>query len=167
MTLCFVSRVERSKGLDTLKEVSTVLSECRLDRYVKIDFYGQKTDTYFDEHFNTKGMYEYKGVLQPNEVIPTLMKYDALIFPSHYDGEGCPGILVEALSASLPIIASDWKYNGEFVTNFDNGFLCDTFNPNEYVEAIEVLLLNKVLRERMAKRAYEKSREFSVSKARS
>lgn len=109
------------------------MSNIGLDRYVKIDFYGQKTDT-----------------LQPKDVIPTLKQYDALIFPSHYDGEGCPGILVEALSASLPIIASDWKYNNEFVTNGDNGFLCSTFDPNEYVEAIKVLLLNKTILKRMS-----------------
>ena len=146
--------------------MSTLMSNIGINRYVKIDFYGQKTDTYFDEYLNDIGMYQYKGVLQPNDVIPTLKQYDALIFPSHYDGEGCPGILVEALSASLPIIASDWKYNNEFVTNGDNGFLCSTFDPNEYVEAIKVLLLNKTILKRMAENAYEKSGEFSVGKAR-
>lgn len=70
------------------------MSNVGLDRYVKIDFYGQKTDTYFDEYLKGIEMYQYKGVLHPNG----------------------PGILVEALSASLPIIASDWKYNNEFVT---------------------------------------------------
>lgn len=145
--------------------MSMLLSEDGLDKYVKIDFYGQKTDTYFDEYLNDIEIYQYKGVLQPNEVIPTLKKYDAHIFPSHYEGEGCPGILVEALSVSLPIIASDWKYNNEFVTNGDSGFLCDPFNANEYIEAIKVLLLNKTLLERMAENAYEKSAEFSVSKA--
>ena len=90
----------------------------------------------------------------------------ALVFPSHYDGEGCPGILVEALSASLPIIASDWKYNSEFVVNGDNGFLCDAFLPSAYIDAIKVLLTNKTLRRRMAMRSYERSRDFSASQAR-
>lgn len=89
-------------------------------------------------------MYQYKGVLQPNDVIHTLKQYDALIFPSHYDG----------------------KYNNELVTNGDNGFLCSTFDPNEYVEAIKVLLLNKTILKRMAEKSYEKSGEFSVGKAR-
>lgn len=164
--LCYVSRVEKSKGLDTLKKMSMLLTAVGLDRYVNIDFYGQKTDSYFDEQLNEIGFYHYKGVLQPNEVIPTLKRYDALIFPSHYEGEGCPGILVEALSASLPIIASDWKYNSEFISNGDNGFLCAPFNPNDYIEAIKVLLFNKTLSERMANNAYERSGEFSVDKAR-
>lgn len=143
-----------------------LLSENGLDKYVKIDFYGQKTDTYFDEYLNDIEIYQYKGVLQPNEVIPILKKYDALTFPSHYEGEGRPGILVEALSASLPIIASDWKYNNEFVTNDDNGFLCNPFNANEYIKAIKVLLLNKTLRKSMAEQSYIRSEEFSASNAR-
>lgn len=166
ITLCYVSRVEKSKGLDTLKKMSMILSEDGLDKYIKVDFYGQKTDTYFAEYLNDIEIYQYKGVLQPNEVIPTLKKYDALIFPTHYEGEGCPGILVEALSASLPIIASDWKYNNEFVTNGDNGFLCDPFNANEYIEAIKVLLSNRTLRKRMAEQSYIRSEEFSASNAR-
>ena len=152
--------------MDTLKEVSKILSKYGLDKFVNIDFYGQKTDTYFDEYLNDIEIYQYKGVLQPNEVIPTLKRYDALIFPSHYEGEGCPGILVEALLASLPIIASDWKYNNEFVTNGDNGFLCNPFNANEYIEAIKVLLLNKTLRKSMAEQSYIRSEEFSASNAR-
>ena len=58
-----------------------LLTAVGLDRYVNIDFYGQKTDSYFDEQLNEIGFYHYKGVLQPNEVIPTLKRYDALIFP--------------------------------------------------------------------------------------
>lgn len=148
-----------------MKEVSKILSKYGLDKFINIDFYGQKTDTYFDTHLNAIDIYKYKGVLQPKDVIPTLKRYDALIFPSHYIGEGCPGILVEALSASLPIIASDWKYNNEFVTNGDNGFLCETYNPNSYVEAIKVLLLNKTIRERMAERADKRSGDFSANRA--
>ena len=69
-------------------------------------------------------------------------------------------------NASLPIIASDWKYNNEFVTNGDNGFLCNPFNANEYIEAIKVLLLNKTLRKSMAEQSYIRSEEFSASNAR-
>lgn len=165
LRICYVSRVEQSKGLDTLKDVAALLCKEGLGNSVKIDFYGQKTDAYFDGNLSTVAMYEYKGVLQPDEVIPTLNRYNALVFPTHYEGEGCPGILVEALSASLPIIASDWKYNKEFVEDCDNGFICDTFNPKAYIEAIKVLLSNETLRMRMAERSYEKSRDFSVDKA--
>lgn len=165
LNLCFVSRVQRTKGLDTLAKMSDILYKKKLYNLLKIDFYGQKTDDYFDTHLKSISMYEYKGVLQPNEVISTLQKYDALIFPTHYDGEGCPGILVEALSSALPIIASDWKYNSEFVKDGVNGFLCDTFDVNAYIMAI-ISISDPVLRNQMKKHSYMMSEKFSVSTAR-
>ena len=164
LRICFVSRVEQSKGLDTLMKVAQRLSALQLENYVSIDFYGQKKDDFFDVNLTNIEMFSYKGVLQPNEVIPTLLKYDALIFPTHYDGEGCPGILVEALSAALPIIASDWKYNSEFVKDGVNGFLCDTFDAEAYIKAI-FALTDPVLRTKMSKQSYIKSKDFAINTA--
>ena len=137
----------------------------KLEGKICIDFYGQKKDDYFDVNLANSKVYAYGGVLQPNEVIPTLRKYDALIFPTHYEGEGCPGILVEALSAALPIIASDWKYNSEFVKDGINGFLCETFDVEAYVKAF-LVLADPVLRTQMSKQSYMLSKDFAVNSAR-
>ncbi|MGM9795787.1 MAG: glycosyltransferase family 4 protein [Candidatus Aphodosoma sp.] len=165
LSICFVSRVEQSKGLDTLLKVAHRLSEMQLDGKVCVDFYGQKTDGYFDKNLSNIEIFTYKGVLQPNEVIPTLHEYDALIFPTHYDGEGCPGILVEALSAALPIIASDWKYNSEFVKDGVNGFLCDTFDVDAYINAI-LSISDPILKSQMKKHSYMMSEKFADTTAR-
>lgn len=165
MHIAFVSRVEQSKGLDTLVEISKLLELKGLSDRIVFDFYGPKKDSYFDSFLAMNEMFEYKGVLRPDEVIDTLKMYDALIFPSHYEGEGCPGILVEALSVGLPIIASDWKFNGEFVEERVTGFLCKTFDANAYVEAISLLLNDVDLRYKMSKHAYEKSFFFSIDNA--
>lgn len=164
LRICFISRVEQSKGLDTLLKVAHRIYDLQLDDKVCMDFYGQKKDNYYDANLANVEMFTYKGVLQPNEVISTLQKYDALIFPTHYEGEGCPGILVEALSAGLPIIASDWKFNSEFVQDGVNGFLCDTFDAEAYVKAI-LSLADPVLRRQMRKHAYLKSGKFAVTTA--
>lgn len=166
LKICFVSRVEQSKGLDTLVLVAQELVNMGLESYVRIDFYGQKKDNYFDEHLEQIPMFNYLGVLQPEDVVSTLQQYDALIFPSHYEGEGCPGILVEALSAALPIIASDWKYNSEFVRHAVNGFLCETNSPESYLEAIIILLNHPELIRQMSKNAYHYSQIYSFSHAR-
>lgn len=166
LKICFISRIELSKGLDTLVDIAKLLKKEKINEKVTIDFYGQKTDTYFDIHMSEEEIFNYRGVLQPHEVIPTLRQYDALIFPSHYEGEGCPGILVEALSAGLPIIASDWKYNDEFVANGINGFLCDTYNASEYISAIRTLLDDSILQKSMAEQSYLRSEDFCVDYAR-
>ena len=51
------------------------------------------------------------------------------------------------------------------VQNGLNGFLCETFNPKAYVDAI-IQLCNEPLRQRMSKSAYAKSEIFSANKAR-
>lgn len=165
LRICFVSRVEQSKGLDTILKLAHRLSALQLDGKVCIDFYGQKNDNYFDDHLSNIEMFTYKGVLQPSEVIPALHKYDALIFPTHYEGEGCPGILVEALSAALPIVASNWKYNNEFVSDGVNGFLCKTFDIEAYIKAI-LSLSDPVLRTQMSRHSYMTSKEYDIITAR-
>jgi glycosyltransferase involved in cell wall biosynthesis len=165
LKLVFVSRVDQTKGLDTLLHVADILRNKYQVPFVSIDFYGQKKDEYFDKYLQNIPFYSYMGELRPEQVIATLGKYDGLIFPTHYDGEGCPGILIEALAAGIPVIASDWKYNGEFVITGENGFLCDTYNSEEYVAVMETLFYDNELRKNMSMRSYKMSRLFSQSNA--
>lgn len=166
LKLVFVSRVEKSKGLDTLLELAKIIEKSELSQRISIDFYGQIKDSFFDENLSNINFYRYQGVLNPSEVIPTLKKYDILIFPSHYDGEGCPGILVEAMAAGLPIIASNWKYNSEFVDNGKNGMLCETYNANSYFNAIKLFFETNNLLDKMSQKAIELSHFYSDKNAR-
>lgn len=161
LKIVFVSRVEKSKGLDTLLEVSKIIRELNLAKKISIDFYGNKVDSYFDEHLNKINFFKYKGILQPCDVISTLKTYDLLIFPTHYEGEGCPGILIEAMAAGLPIIASDWKYNAEFVDSGENGILCDTYDAQSYINAINLFLNDTALLKKMSIRAVQYSKLFT------
>ena len=165
LKLVFVSRVDQTKGLDTLLQVAEILRNQYPTSFVTIDFYGQKKDEYFDKYLSDVPFYSYKGELKPEQVIPTLGNYDALIFPTHYDGEGCPGILIEALAAGIPIIASDWKYNSEFISTGENGFLCDTYNAEGYVKVMETLFYDTELRKTMSMKSYIMGRPFSESSA--
>lgn len=148
-----------------LKDISSVLLSMEMGENIRIYVYGRKTDNYFDSQLSAHPFIHYKGILQPSEVVPVLENSDVLIFPTHYEGEGCPGILVEALSAGLPIIASDWKYNSEFVEHGVNGFLCDTYCVQDYVHAIVRLYHDSVLRSLMSRHSYRKSFEFSADRA--
>ncbi|MDE6091305.1 MAG: glycosyltransferase [Duncaniella sp.] len=163
LRLVFVSRLCVEKGLDTLCRINEqILQEFDNKITFTIDFYGQKTDSYFDNQIENKyENFKYKGILAPDKVIKVISDYDALIFPTHYDGEGCPGILIEALAAELPVIASDWKDNSEFIHNKENGFLCEPLNINDYIEAIVSLSRNKNLRRQMSLHSHVLSENYS------
>lgn len=166
LKLCFVSRIERSKGLDTMLAISKVWPLMQFPRKIKVDFYGQKvTDDYYDKNLIGIDMFEYRGLILPSEVCKTIESYDALIFPTHYEGEGCPGILVEAMSVGLPIIASEWKYNSEFVENGVNGYLCPVYDADKYCAAI-INLFDDDTRISMGLESYKKSLYFSDDNAR-
>ena len=58
-----------------------------------------------------------------DEDVWKISTYDFLLFPTFYSGEGIPACCIESLYYGTPIIASDWKYNGEIVKDGKNGFL--------------------------------------------
>lgn len=63
---------------------------------------------------------EYKGELQPNEVVNTLSKYDAFLMPTK--GENYGHVIAEALCAGLPIIIADttpWRNLQELGIGWD------------------------------------------------
>ena len=165
LKVVFVSRVEQSKGLDTLVNVANVIEQQHLNTSITFDFYGQLRDDYYQRFMTSYKCFTYKGVLQPDEVMSTLRKYDVLIFPTHYSGEGCPGILVEAMAVGLPIVASDWKYNNEFVRDGLNGFLCEVYNHNSYFMALTELQKNPKLRDEMSVNSLKMSKYFSAEYA--
>ena len=57
----------------------------------------------------------YGGKVPFDKSVDILKNYFALLFPTYYDGEGFAGTLIDAFSAGVPVIASDWKYNAEIV----------------------------------------------------
>lgn len=157
----FVSRICEAKGLDILNELYERVKDYNVVNKFTIDFYGSQTDDYYKNYMSEIPIYRYLGVLQPEDVISTLRQYDVLIFPTHYEGEGCPGIVVEALFAGLPVIASDWKYNSEFVESGINGILCEPFNVSDYENAIKQLLEYPKLLDKMSEAALKKAAEFT------
>ena len=72
---------------------------------------------------------------------------DLFMLPSLW--EGLPLSLIEAQAASLPIVASNIKGNREVVTE-ETGFLCKPKDADGYAEALEKLICNAELRNRLS-----------------
>ncbi len=89
---------------------------------------------------------------------------DVFIFTPR-DPEGHPWVIVEAMAAGLPIIATDKGAIVESVHHGDNGFIVNDQAPVEIAERLKQLLDDDNLRSRMAKKSriiYEEN--FTESK---
>lgn len=139
--LCTFSRVMKEKGIeDAIQAVKDVNEKLGRTAF-QLDIYGQIDSNYkyrFNELIQKIPSYiRYCGTVNPDESTAVLKDYYALLFPTYYEGEGFAGTIVDAFSAGVPVIASDWKYNKEQIQDGYNGLLVQ---PKEIAELVQVLL---------------------------
>lgn len=121
LKLCTFSRVMKEKGIeDAVNAVKTVNSDLgktafSLDIYGQIDENQKEWFAKLSESF--PDYVKYGGLVPYNESVNVLKNYFALLFPTHYDGEGFAGTIIDAYAAGVPVLASDWKYNSEIIRN--------------------------------------------------
>lgn len=128
----FVSRVIPEKGIYEIVEAAENLPT----DYV-IDIYGPIDNRYIQEEFFKGKKVDYKGVLSPKDVVNVLKKYDIMLLPTWFKGEGYPGIIIEALSLGMPVISTEWISIPEIIEDGFNGKLIEVRNSDKLREAIE------------------------------
>lgn len=100
------------------------------------------------------GRVEFVGALPAERVARELHEADALVTPSipGPDGraEGIPTVLMEALAASLPVIASDQTGIPELVRHRETGLLFTPGDDAALSEGLERLMADRAEASRMA-----------------
>lgn len=124
----FIGQIKHTKGVLELLNASNKLNDS-----FTLDFYGPMCESLEDNFANSKA--EYKGMLQADEVTDVLLKYDVLVLPSY--GEGYPGVIIEAFSVGLPVIATNLDGIKEIVENNQNGILIQPRNVDALVNAMQ------------------------------
>ena len=138
--LCTFSRVMKEKGIeDAIDAVKTVNS--RLGRTVyTLDIFGQVDKDYEERFSELKKTFpdfiRCGGAIAADRSTETLKSYFALLFPTYYRGEGFAGTLIDAMSAGVPVIASDWKYNSEFVVPGRTGVIIKNCNSEKLAKVL-------------------------------
>ena len=77
---------------------------------------------------------DYFGAFAGFDSIP-LDSYDVFLYTS--DTDGLPNVLLEAIQAGFPVVASDAGGIGEVIVSESTGFLVDIENVGGYVDALK------------------------------
>lgn len=132
---CTFSRVIKEKGITAAAEAVREINREKGFPACAMDIYGPVESRYqeeFDEILAASGdVIRYMGVVDYNESVRILQDYYMLLFPTYFRGEGFPGTLIDAFSAGLPVIATDWHCNGEIIAHEKTGFLYDVEQPEK------------------------------------
>jgi glycosyltransferase involved in cell wall biosynthesis len=161
----FLSRVRLDKGIGRAVAVMFALRSAGIDANLSV--YGPIENEVSDQVaalLDHDGV-SYKGAIFGADAVQEVMtNHDILLFPTTYAGEGIPGVLVEALFAGLPVIATDWLDLAEIVEDGKTGFLfpVETF-VEEAVQRICSLDENQL--QRLSDNCLAKAIEFQPEAA--
>ncbi|MEJ2615463.1 MAG: glycosyltransferase family 4 protein [Ignavibacteriaceae bacterium] len=106
----------------------------------------------------------FPGSLFGKEKISIYSNADLFCFPS-FDNEAMPLVLLEAMMMSLPIVATNWRGIPDVIDNKKNGLLVPIKDSIKLAEAIEKIINNRELRNKLAENARKKYlSEFTIEK---
>jgi glycosyltransferase involved in cell wall biosynthesis len=151
--IVYLSNMIRAKGL--LQVLDAVPEVCdKFGQKVEFVFAGKWLDdglkTMFEEFCNGGRFFPVKAVgpVLGRDKYDLLESSDIFVFPPVQE-EGHPWVIIEAMGAGLPIIATDRGAITESVIDGKNGFIVETNNTSQIADKIKFLVDNPTQRKRM------------------
>lgn len=168
LRICTYSRVTKAKGIADAILICERANNLIGHDIFKIDIFG-KIDDGFAQEFETLMQHyskfaSYQGCKNADETIRVLNDYFALLFPTYYEGEGFAGTVLDAFVAQIPIVANDWKYNSEIITNGVDGFIYPYRNIDSAASILVKLYKDKDLYSRIQHGCRESALKYSTDK---
>ncbi len=156
----FLSNFMKTKGfIDVIKAIPDIVEK---HKNIEFIFAGewrisedekQKVYQFLNQNELDKTV-KFLGVVTGDKKRNLLFSSDVFILPSHNEGQ--PWVIIEAMAAGLPIIATDTGTIKEMVIDGKNGFIVEKKNPEQIAERILILLENEDLRRKMGKNSRER-----------
>jgi len=141
----FVGQLDPRKGVDTLMEAYARFSSEESGTTLVLAGEGRLNDVLHQKASECRGRVVFTGF---QEHVDEIMKtVDVLVLPSLWEGFGF--VLIEAMAAFKPVIATRASSLPEIVTDQENGFLISPGDAGALAEKLTVLKKQPDLRKRM------------------
>lgn len=89
-----------------------------------------------------EGIVSYKGIQTGEAKNNFFRQADLFLFPSFFEAENFPTVIIEAFSAGLPVVASDWRGIPDQVRNGYTGFVRPVHDVTGLADAVVWLANN-------------------------
>ena len=106
----------------------------------------------FEKEVNKRGLDNtayYRGPKFGKDKAQYLSDADIFVFPTFYENECFPLVLLEAMQYGLPIVTTDEGGIPDMVEDRVNGLICDKKNADSLAKCLEELIIDKPLRRKM------------------
>ena len=162
--LLFLSRLELKKGvyiaIDTLRLLNKVDN-----RFILTIAGSGGEEENVKKLISNDNDIEWAGYVTNNSKHNLLDAAHIMFFPSYYP-EGLPLTLLEAMMYGLPIVSRPVGGIPDIIKNIENGYLTESFKPDDYCQIINSLVNNPTQYQQMSQANIEKSKVFEPQKVR-
>ena len=146
LKVLFVGSLQEGKGvLEILRTASILKKQGKSD-----DFRFRIVGKWFSDEFENavrhireelelEGMVELTGQLTGDAKWDAYFSADVFFFPTHYESEATPIVLMEALGAGLPILSTQWAGIPAMLEGCASATLLPIKSPTQYAAALVVL----------------------------
>jgi len=152
----FLGQVHSRKGVRELIRAGE-----QLPNGATVDVYGPLDFDVGEHEFAGLRRVRYAGSVRPEDVHRVLSRYDALVLPSYHEGEGYPGVVLEAFAAGLPVVSTRWRAIPELIEDGETGLLVAPCDWAHLRRAMTALTSDAELCARLRAGVRAKRHEFS------
>lgn len=157
-----VGRLDYQKGFDRLVDVwDRVCRDRRADGW-RLDIFGQGEWLTMLEHMIAeRGLSERMAVNAPTcDIASEYANSSILAMTSHY--EGFPMVMIEAMSAGLPVVTFDYKCGPrDIITSGKDGLIVADGDNDAFADALLMLMADADMRKAMGSNAAEVTDRYS------
>lgn len=158
--ILFVGVLRRTKGILVLVEA------CRLLRDRGLDFAVDVAGEFASEEFEARvrgtiascglaDRFRFMGVLQGKEKHEAYVRANLFCYPSFFESESLPLVVLEAMQFALPVVSTRWRGIPSIVEEGRTGFLVPVQDGEALAEKLAFLIENPRVAEAMGRRGRE------------